>query len=253
MVKIGITACMIYPDPSRKVFGPKTLCYIENDMANYVTQEGVLPILIPDLPDERLFPLLEELDGFILQGGSDVAAESYGEEAIDPTQWPGDAYRDQYELKILDFAIQNNKPVLGICRGMQLINTYFGGTLYQDLNRQKATEKVHRDAKQYDQLGHEITIEEGSSLQHIYPDTPKGYVNSVHHQGIKTLGKDLKAIAHSTEDNIIEAIEWEGGSPGQVLGVQWHPEFMKEEHENALSPLFLYRAFSLKCWQKKLV
>ena len=113
MLKIGISACFMYPDPSRTVFGKKSLNYLENDMARYIGQKGIMPVLIPDLEGEVLTDLLAEMDGFIFQGGNDLAPQSYGEEPILEGRWKGDAYRDQYELRILDYAVQAGKPVFG--------------------------------------------------------------------------------------------------------------------------------------------
>ena len=225
MIKIGISACFFYPDASRTVFGPKSLSYIENDMFRYISQKGVLPVLIPDLKRDTLLDILNELDGFIFQGGSDLAPESYGESQIIEGKWPGDSHRDHYELAIMDYAIKNEKPILGICRGMQLINVYFGGTLYQDILTQKTSALVHRDAIKYDFVHHKIRFTSESVLSTLYGDVSEPIVNSVHHQGVKKVGRDLKVLAVSNDDHIIEAIEYTGAAPGKVLGVQWHPEF----------------------------
>jgi len=225
MIKIGITSCFFYPNVSRTVFGPKSLSYIENDMFRYVSQKGILPVLIPDLDHEDLVPILDELDGFVFQGGSDLAPETYGETPIVEGKWLGDSHRDQYELAIMDYAVNTNKPILAICRGMQLMNVYFGGTLYQDISTQKTKALVHRDALKYDAVHHKINFTGSNVLSNLYHDVADPSVNSVHHQGIKKVGKQLKVLAVSAEDNIVEALEYTGASPGHVLGVQWHPEF----------------------------
>ena len=124
MLKIGLSACFFYPDPKRSVFGLKSLSYFENDMVSYVAQDGVLPVLIPDLPMPRLTPLLAQMDGLILQGGADVCPESYGEPYLNREMWPGDRHRDQYELSLVDFFFKQKKPILGICRGFQILNVY---------------------------------------------------------------------------------------------------------------------------------
>ena len=225
MLKIGISACFLYPDPQRSVFGPKTLSYLENDMARYLTKEGVIPVLIPDVDDELLHPLVEEMDGFIFQGGTDMAPESYGEKPIENGRWKGDLVRDKYELKLMGLAMESDKPILGICRGMQVMNVYFGGTLYQDTKTQRPEVLVHRDADQYDTVSHEITFTEKKILSKIYKNAQSTRVNSVHHQSIKNLGKNLEVLAESPEDGVIEAIGYTKAPDGWVMGVQWHPEF----------------------------
>ncbi len=243
MIKIGISACFFYPDVSRVVFGPKSLSYVENDMFKYVSQKGILPVLIPDLDKEPLLDILTELDGFVFQGGSDLAPGTYGEKPIIEGKWLGDAYRDQYELAILDYAVKNNKPVLAICRGMQLLNVYFGGSLYQDISTQKKDALSHRDAIEYDSVHHQIIFNGHNILSDLYQDFPEPTVNSVHHQGIKELGNHLEVLAISKEDEIIEAIEYKGAPSGRVLGVQWHPEFSNTLKEIVLPADRLFNLF----------
>ena len=194
-------------------------------MFQYVCQKGILPVLIPDLEQPALQGFLKELDGFVFQGGSDLAPETYGETPIIEDKWLGDAHRDQYELAIMDYAIKSDKPILAICRGMQLMNVYFGGTLYQDINTQQKETLVHRDALKYDTIHHKIDFNGSSVLSNLYSDIADPIVNSVHHQGIKDVGKQLDVLAVAAEDGIVEALEYTGASSGRVLGVQWHPEF----------------------------
>lgn len=225
MLKIGISACFMYPDPSRLVFGKKMLNYLENDMARYIGQKGVLPALIPDLKGEVLRDLLAEMDGFVFQGGNDLAPQSYGQEPILEGRWMGDAYRDQYELRIMDYAVKAGKPVFGICRGLQLMNVYFGGTLFQDIATQKPAAIRHRDAALYDELLHPIAFTEGKLLDRLYKNNSPLMVNTVHHQAIKDLGRDLEVLAICPEDGIVEAIGYTGAEEGKVMAIQWHPEF----------------------------
>jgi len=240
MIKIGITSCFLYPDPKRTVFGPKTLSYLENDMAKYVTQEGVLPILIPDVEEKYLQPILAEMDGFVLQGGSDLAPESYGKEPIG--RWKGDAYRDAYELRIMDYAIKNSKPILGICRGMQLMNVYFGGTLYQDIGTENPELDDHRSAQLYDTIKHPIEFVEGTILATLYANEQNPYINTVHHQAIKDLGANLEVYAYSN-DGLIEAIGYTKEPTGKVMGVQWHPEFTPTLGKELIDENKLFQVF----------
>jgi len=224
MLKIGLSACFFYPDPERVVFGLKSLSYFENDMVSYVAQAGVLPVLIPDLTMARLTPLLDQLDGLILQGGTDVCPESYGEPYLNRDKWAGDKYRDQYELSLVDFFYTKQKPILGICRGFQLLNVYFGGTLHQDIQTELTTPLEHRNAATYDRIHHSVTLIASGWLSALYGQDSLE-VNSVHHQAIKTLGKDLQVDAVSEADGIVEAFIHSNHPNQFVAGVQWHPEF----------------------------
>ena len=225
MIKLGLTSCFMYPDKNRSVFGPKSLSYMENDMVRFLSRKGVMPILLPDLEDDLLAQYLDEMDAFVFAGGSDVSPKSYNEEGIENNKWPGDIYRDEYEIKILKYALKVGKPVLGICRGFQLINAHFGGTLYQDLITQEKTTNDHRCADKYDNIHHKVTLEKESLLSKIYDNKNEIMVNSVHHQGVKTLGEDLVCEAISIPDDIIEAFRFKDMKKQFILGVQWHPEF----------------------------
>ncbi len=243
MLKVGLSACFMYPDVDRVVFGPKTLTYMENDMINYVSQEGVLPVLIPNLPLARLKPIVEQLDGFVFQGGTDIAPEFYGEKPIVPGKWLGDPYRDEYELKLMELAFQSDKPILAICRGIQLLNVFCKGTLYQDIATQVPHALTHRDAMLYDRLKHGVSLVEGGILEQTYAVDVNHRVNSVHHQAIKDLGELLEVLATSTEDGLIEAVGYKNAEPGKIIGVQWHPEFTYQKNEQALDPEALYQLF----------
>ena len=244
MIKIGISACFEYPNPDRAVFGPKTLSYVENDMARYLARKGILPVMIPDVEEEIQHHILDEMDGIVLQGGSDIAPQTYGEEPIG--LWKGDPYRDFYEMDILDYAMENEKPVLGICRGFQLMNVYFGGTLFQDTTTQKTEVKEHRSAEQYDSVKHEIFFEKGKVLDRIYANEKHPHVNSVHHQSVKQLGKNLEIYATS-DDGLIEAFGYTKAPEGKVMGVQWHPEFTHTLGDELIDADLLYDAFLEHC------
>ena len=245
MIKVGVSACFMYPDEGRGLFTTKHLCYLERDMARYLAREDVLPMLIPDLEGKALESFLGEMDGFVFQGGSDMAPQSYGEAPIG--RWMGDPHRDAYELKIMDYAIKNEKPVYGICRGFQLMNVYFGGTLYQDIATQFPEAMLHRDAALYDQLLHEVDLTTNKLLHRLHAADPSRTVNTVHHQGIKTLGKDLEVLATSKTDGIIEAFQWKKAPEGRVIGVQWHPEFFHNAPEPLLNPKIIYDYFLDVC------
>lgn len=228
ILRIGVSSCILYPDSERPYFGPKYLNYIERDMARYLSSMNALPLLIPDLADELLDIFFTDLDALVLQGGSDISPEMYGEEGILDNRWPGDKYRDLYEIKLIKRALAQGIPIFGICRGFQLLNVYFNGSLYQDFKSQHETKLEHRNAVAYDKILHAVEISDGGILGDIYPQLKDKQlmVNSVHHQGIKALGDEFKVEALSAGDGIIEAFSRMEDGKSLILGVQWHPEFL---------------------------
>lgn len=243
MLHIGISSCFFYPDLQRTTFGPKTLCYLENDMARYVARPDVIPVLIPDLPKDDVQRLVGMLDGLVLQGGADLSPASYGEEPILDGRWKGDGFRDEYEMDLVKRFLDADKPVFGICRGFQLLNAYFGGTLYQDIATQRPESVRHRDALEYDRVNHGLQWVEGSFMHGLHGNETVNRVNSVHHQGVKDLGYGLVSQAHCSEDGLIEAFIHEHFAPGRVMGVQWHPEYSHTLGASVLNPDILIETF----------
>lgn len=237
---IAVSACFMYPDPERKAFAPKSLSYLENDMAKYLCQHDARPIMVPDVDRVDMERYIKEADGLVLQGGLDVHPSSYGEEV----RFDGDHYRDQYELFLVDCARKHKKPILGICRGCQVLNVAYGGTLHQDLETDREVSLQHRDAEAYDQISHDLEFVEGGLLQQIYGVT-EVVVNSVHHQGIKDLGEGLRIEAFCPDDGLVEAVVAESGP--LVLGVQWHPEFSHTLGEDVVDPEPLLKTFLEAC------
>jgi putative glutamine amidotransferase len=235
ILKIGVAARFSYPNPAREaIYGPKTYTCVEQDMLDYVSRAGAIPIMVPPLPEGQLQNLLSDLDGLLLQGGSDMAPSSYGEAPIQSPGWPGDPMRDVFELGVMKLAMQIGMPVLGICRGFQVMNVYFGGTLFQDLKTQRPDGYPHRQLDIYDRYAHGIDFVEGGLLHDLHVDQQDLKVNSVHHQGIKVLGEGLEVEAHCAEDGLIEAFYWTGAERGRVMGVQWHPEFFHHAPEGLI-------------------
>ena len=230
MLKIGISACFFHEDPQRPVFKGMTLQYIEQNVAHWLMQRDVLAFMVPS-PEGRtrragsrttVEAYADELDGLVLMGGSDVCPETYGETALKP-EWNGDRVRDEYEIGLLRAFMALRKPVLGVCRGAQIINVAQGGTLWQDIATQLPHALNHRNWAIYEQNCHATSFVAGSGLAKLYPGATVVKTNSIHHQGLKDIGRDLAVEARSEPDRIVEAIRHTGR--GYVFGVQWHPEF----------------------------
>jgi gamma-glutamyl-gamma-aminobutyrate hydrolase PuuD len=240
-LKIGISARIFHPEPKSVGIYSKTLQYLEESVAHWVMSRDVLVFMVPSVDKDglihrsniRLSDYAKHLDGLVLQGGADIAPESYGETALNP-EWAGDRVRDVYEMELLHEFVEADKPVLGVCRGAQMINVAFGGTLHQDINSLVPDSFAHRNAETYDKNFHDIIIEPDSGLARMYPGKSTGTVNSIHHQSVKTLGRDLAVEAWSESDRMIEAIRGKGRS--YVLGIQWHPEFLHPGDEKMLDP-----------------
>ena len=195
-----------------------------------LTAVGALPWMIPlVLGDvETLRGIYDQLDGIFLPGGADIDPESYREERH-PRCDKTDKSRDAVELQLLAWATEDHKPVLGVCRGVQIINLAAGGTLYQDLAEQFPGSIKHdyfpfggRYAR--DLLVHDVRIAVPSRLGELF-GTEQLKVNSMHHQGIRTLGKGLLATAVAP-DGLIEAVE--SADDHWLIGVQWHPEVLTD-------------------------
>lgn len=186
----------------------------------------------------------KELDGLVLQGGADVSPKSYNELAI-KLEWQGDFERDLYECELVKAFFKENKPILGICRGMQLLNVCFGGSLYQDINHFEPDAFNHRDAGVYERNKHQIEILSDSRLSKLYGGKEKVMVNSVHHQAVKDLANGFLVEAKSCNDGIIEAIHLKQENPDDpyCYGVQWHPEFQLGSQHEFLDPDILLRDF----------
>lgn len=195
-----------------------------------VHMAGSTPVLIPVTDcDERIDDYIDLVNGILFTGGVDVAPLYYGENPIKEVH-SIDAKRDEFELKLFNKAFGTKLPILGICRGMQLINVALKGTLFQDINSQIPDSLGHYPNNiQSDVLYHSIEIVENTILANIF-NSKEININSFHHQAVKDLGEGLKASAFS-KDGIIEAMEGVYSNGQIILGVQWHPEGLVVKHE----------------------
>lgn len=186
-----------------------------------LASEGAIPVMLPLTSDQAVLEqIVEKFDGFLFTGGQDVSPAIYGEETL-PVCGDCCKERDEMERKLLALAWEQDKPVLGICRGIQFINAVLGGTLYQDLPSQKPSEVEHHQSPPYDEPIHDVRIVENSPLHRLLCQM-KLSVNSYHHQGVKELSPKLDAMAYST-DGLVEAVY--APEKKYIWAVQWHPEF----------------------------
>lgn len=200
---------------------------LNTNYINAVFNAGGIPITIPIIHDEEDYDYyLNIIDGIIFSGGIDVSPLSYGENPINEVKNIS-SIRDKYELGLLKRAYEKKLPILGICRGCQLINVSLGGTLYQDINVQVPNALGHCPGPQLlEELYHAINIKEGTRLHSIF-DKKRIYVNSFHHQAINKLGENIK-IAAISDDGIVEAIE--STDDRFLIGVQFHPEALQKKY-----------------------
>lgn len=194
-----------------------------------LTAAGAIPWLIPLVDDATLRGIYEGLDAVFLPGGADIDPATYGA-APHPLCDRTDRDRDRVEVALARWALEDEKPVLGVCRGMQLINVASGGSLYQDLAEELPGALKHDyfpfrgQSFARDYLAHEVRVAGGTRLAQLMGAGPLR-VNSMHHQGVKTLGHGLLPAAVAP-DGLIEAIE--GDRDGYLVAVQWHPEALTD-------------------------
>jgi putative glutamine amidotransferase len=201
-----------------------------------IVQAGGVPVLIPSMVAENGWDVLyKRLDGIVFSGGGDIAPEHYhgdGHPRVDDI----DPLRDTLELNLLRAVIDDGKPFLGICRGIQTLNVGLGGTLYEHLGEQFRGEVDHTyPTSMRTTLVHEVKIEEGTQTAEVV-GKPILKVNSLHHQGLRDVAPGLRVTGHAS-DGLVEAVELPDHPFG--LAVQWHPEWMTDQ----LSTRKLFKAF----------
>jgi len=198
-------------------------------------QAGGIPFLIPlNLPRPALRRLYDLADGLMLTGGGDVEPSLYGADAH-RTQGDVQPDRDEEEILLAQWAAADDKPMLAICRGIQVISVAFGGTLWQDIPSQVLDANLHhylynkKGSNPSDFLAHAVNLAEDSHLAQILQSNIV-WTNSLHHQAVKTVENGLTVVGRST-DGIIETVE----KPGHpfFIGVQWHPEMLIDHLESA--------------------
>lgn len=206
----------------------KKQCFLRPQYAKAIQAAGGLAFILPLTEDTSVIDEITDLyDGFLFTGGADLSPELYGETPL-PCTHSCVVDREKLETALMESALRKKKPVLGICRGMQFLNVYFKGSLYQDVLEQQAARHLHMQQTAFDQHTHTVRMVPGSALEKALHVSSLP-VNSMHHQAVKILGNGLEIMAVS-DDGLIEAIN----HPGYpfVWGIQWHPEFLIDQPEH---------------------
>lgn len=232
---IGITC-------SEQTENNKNLQMVNEDYIDAIIKAGGIPVLLPICDSvEVIKKQVESIDGLLVTGGIDVNPLFYNE-SYRFEQGESSYRRDQYEIQLIEYTHKCNKPIFGICRGQQIINVAFGGSLYQDncLASEYVQQHFQKEVRAYPI--HSIRIKKGSFLFPIFEE--RTYVNSFHHQSIKKLAEGFQIVARS-EDSIIEAIQHESQP---IWAVQFHPESMRSRDPKMQS---LFNMFVEKCQNEK--
>jgi putative glutamine amidotransferase len=220
----------------------KGISYIKRGYVEGLLETGGLAVVMPLTVDEKVLDeVIDRCDGFLLSGGTDLDAGCFGEPNL-PFNGEISPYRDLLEIYTVKRAAELDKPVFGICRGIQVMNVALGGTIYQDIRSQLKdvqTLKHSQEAPKWYPT-HSIMIEKGSILWRCFNTCSLG-VNSFHHQAVKDVAPGF-AVTSRAPDGIIESIEHTGLK--FAVGVQWHPELMWQEDRSFLN---LFRAFAEAC------
>jgi len=231
---IGISGTMM--KDNNDMFEGYEKSYVMDDYVQAVLRAGAVPIVLPIIDSsEQINEYAKLIDGLILTGGHDVNPLIYGEEPdVKVTEIL--PKRDFLDYELIKYTTELDKPILAICRGMQILNTYHGGTLYQDNSYCKTFHIKHMQVHNPDVATHTIKIEPNSVLESVLGN--HAVVNSFHHQSVKGLAEGFRITAES-KDGIVEAIE--RNSEQWCVGVQFHPEILshKDDKMQALFNVFI--------------
>lgn len=216
---IGMTAMFSDANGSR-------VYKINDTYVQAIIDAGGIPMILPSCSSiEEYVQFADHLDGYLIPGGADVSTLLYGEEPVRPVVYVRRA-DDEFEFAMIRKMAKLNKPVLGICRGCQVINVAFGGNLYQDIPSQIPNSNSHYQTAPRHEAFHNVDLVEGSRLAQIFGCTNL-QTNSFHHQSVRDAAPGFNIVGKA-RDGVVEAIEHESK---YILGVQWHPEGMYPVHE----------------------
>jgi putative glutamine amidotransferase len=223
---VGVTAWRRTLDT---FYGPDRLQTLSTFYSDSLLAAGMLPLIFPNGQDPaNADALVSVVDGVLVSGGDDLDPATYGDEPTASKHF--DPEVDRFELAIVEAARRQKKPLLAICRGLQTLNVATGGTLSQEVTSPGGIHEPFTKETTSDEMNarrHVVRLAPGSLLGGIY-ESDEAKVNTLHHQGIRDLGRDL-VVEATADDGLVEAVRFDGD--WWALGVQWHPERMEGEHQ----------------------
>ncbi len=226
-------------------FSPELRSFVKSNYIRAINKAGGVPFIIPpELPRSSVEELFDLCDGILLTGGEDIDPALYGQ-APHPKLGTVSCRRDQLDKMVVEMCMEKKKPFLAICRGMQSVNVFLGGTLMQDISSAISTEIAHLQPEHYTTLTHQVNELATSDLLQKIMGKSTLAVNSRHHQAVDKPGKNIKIIARSP-DGVAEALVVEGHP--FALAVQWHPEWLVWEHPEHLA---LFEALMKAAMEKR--
>ena len=219
----------------------KPLVGVYSNYLQIMSRVGLTAVLItPAHTKEQVAALVRSCSGLVLSGGEDIDPSRYGEEAL-PELGEVSLPRDAMEWRALDVAREQEMPIFGICRGMQVLNVYFGGSLYQDLPSQRGEQVSHAQDAPWGHHQHEVQCVPDSRIHEVLGECQPLRINSFHHQAVKDLAPHMRCTAQA-EDGLIEAIEHDRYP--WLVGVQWHPERHEAEARETDPNIQIVQAFA---------
>ncbi|OHW61647.1 putative glutamine amidotransferasec [Andreesenia angusta] len=241
---IGISGSVL--DIENGPFTGSRRAYVNEDYVKAVVKSGGVPVIIPMTADKEIIDIqLDGIDALLLSGGHDIDPSEYGE-APKPRLNETLPERDKFDILLVEGAVKRGIPVLGICRGHQVLNVALGGSLHQDLEYIEGCEEAHDQFESEDPESHAVRTKERSILRELLGETLK--VNSFHHLAIKELAPGFRATAISS-DGLIEGIEHSRHK--FIVGVQWHPEALASSGDRRMERLFEEFVYSAKALSKQ--
>ncbi|MFZ5434519.1 MAG: gamma-glutamyl-gamma-aminobutyrate hydrolase family protein [Calditrichota bacterium] len=240
---IGVTVSHQGPSEERDFARTSEIAYCDLAYTKQIETAGGMPLLIPFVENDAISEIVERLDGLLLSGGDDIHPRWYSRESLADGVCSISEIRDAFEMMFAQRFIATGKPILAICRGFQLLNVLYGGTLIQDLPSQAGIVH-HTQAPPFNRTVHAVVLKPDSFIAEIFGESVVS-VNSTHHQAVDNLGKDLTACGWS-EEGIVEAIE--DLRHRFLVGVQWHPERLGQ---NGNGHAQLFRRFIEACRDKQ--